>query len=328
MFADSRISKDVENCVKAEWGGKCYFASFTSQARGCAIFFNKNFPAEIQENSIFAHPSGNFLTLNFKYENFMITLSCVYGPNEDNPDFFRNVVLKESEKLSNSSDFTILGGDWNLALKQELDTFGYKSENNKNAKNVILEGMENMGLVDVFREFFPQKKRFSWRKFGDSKKARLDFHLISAQLLPFIQNTDIIPGICSDHSIVELDIDFSKFVRGRGFYKYNNALNTDFEFVQKATDTIRKTCKQYSECNYNSEFLDSATPEQLQTLKFTINPQLFLETLLLQIRGTAIEYSAIKKRQKNEALNLALHRLEMAEKNLTKSQIIKIFKRS
>ena len=141
----------------------------------------------------------------------------MYGPNEDNPNFFKTVVLAETEKLQNSSDFTILAGDWNLVLNQEIDTFGYKNENNQNARKVLQEGMEKLGFIDIFREFYPQKRRFSWRKFGCTKKARLDFFLISSQLLPFVRTCDILPGICSDHSIIELEIDFSKFTRGRGF---------------------------------------------------------------------------------------------------------------
>ena len=151
--------------MKAEWGGKCYFSSFTSQARGCAIFFRKDFAGEIIEKSIYAHPSGNFLALNFKYQNFTITLGCIYGPNEDNPEFYREVVLKETEKLQSGSEFSILAGDWNLALNHELDTFGYISEQNQNAKKVLIDGMNNLCLVDIFRENHPERKRFSWRKF-------------------------------------------------------------------------------------------------------------------------------------------------------------------
>ena len=312
LLADTRISKEVENIVKTDWGGKSYFSSFSSQARGCAILFRKEFPAEIDENSVFADKSGNFLCLNFKYENFTITVSCIYGPNEDDPDFFRNV-LNRTELLQNGSDFTILGGDWNLVLDQSLDTFGYKAEHNKAAKIVLKEGMENMGWVDIFREFNPQKKRFSWRKFKDTKRARLDFHLISAQLLPFVQKSDIIPGIDSDHSIVELEIDFSKFKRGTGFFKYNNSLNKDFEYVEKVKETIKNVVQQYAEDCYNPDFFQIATPEQLQETTSTLNPQLFLETLMMEIRGTTIQYCATKKKIKNAAKNLALHRLEVAE---------------
>ena len=303
VLSDTRISKDIENLVKSEWGGKCYFSSFSSQARGCAIFFHKNFVAEIIEESVFRHNSGNFLALNFKFENFTITLSCIYGPNEDNPDFYKDVVFKETEKLQATSEFTILAGDWNVSLSHELDTFGYLNEQNKNAKNIILENMTNLGLVDIFRETFPQKKRFSWRSFGHNKRARLDFHLISAQLLPFVQKTDIVPGICSDHSIAELQIDFSKFSRGQGFYKYNNSLNNDIEYVNLVVDNIKQVVERNAEDIYNPEFFTTASPEQLQDITLNINPQLFLETLLMEIRGKTIEYCATKKRRKNEAMN-------------------------
>ena len=114
------------------------------------------------------------------------------------------VVLKETAKLQTLSEFTILAGDWNLALNHEVDTFGYKGEHNINAKKVLIDGMNDLCLVDIFREKHPDMRRFSWRKFGDTKRARLDFHLISAQLVPFVQKSDIQPGLCSDHSIGEL----------------------------------------------------------------------------------------------------------------------------
>ena len=122
------------------------------------------------------------------------------------------------------------------------------------------EGMENMGWVDIFREFNPQKKRFSWRKFKDTKRARLDFHLISAQLLPFVQKSDIIPGIDSDHSIVELEIDFSKFKRGTGFFKYIYSLNKDFEYVEKVKETIKNVVQKYAEDCYNPDFFPNCNP--------------------------------------------------------------------
>ena len=78
LFSDTRISAEVEPIVRSEWGGKANFASFTSQARGVAIFFTKNIAIEIIEDSIFNDKSGNFTVLNFKYENFIITLGCIY----------------------------------------------------------------------------------------------------------------------------------------------------------------------------------------------------------------------------------------------------------
>ena len=110
-----------------------------------------------------------------------------------------------------------------------------------------------------------------------------------------------------------MEIDFSKFQRGRGFFKFNTSLLKEPEYVILINETIRETASRYAEDIYDTDFLKIATPEQLQELSYTINPQLLLETLLLEIRGKTIEYSARLKKSKNEAQKLAIHRLEVLE---------------
>ena len=82
---------------------------------------------------------------------------------------------KETEKLQNSSEFSILAGDWNIALDHEIDTFDYKSEQNRNAKRVVIDGMNNLGLVDIFRETHPDKKDFHGENSGIPKGLDLTF---------------------------------------------------------------------------------------------------------------------------------------------------------
>ena len=318
LFSDTRISAEIEPMVKAEWGGKANFGSYTSQARGVAIFFTKNFAFEIIDDSIYNDKSGNFMVMNIKYEKFIITLACLYGPNQDDPEFFNSVVFPRTEACQETSDFTIMGGDWNISLSQNLDTFGYTSENNILAKNSILTSMDSLGLIDVFRELNPGVKRYSWRQFGGVKRARLDFFLISAALLPFIEKADILSGINSDHSMPVLDIDFTRFQRGKGFFKFNNSLINDLDYVKIICESIKMVTIQYAEDIYDQDFLDNASPEQLQSVILTINPQLFLECLLLEIRGKTIAYCARQKRLRNGAQNLAIHRLELAEVNSDK----------
>ena len=318
LFSDTRISAEIEPIVKAEWGGKANFASFSSQARGVAIFFKKDFAFDIIESSIYNDKSGNFTAMNIKYEDFILTLACIYGPNNDNPDFYDKIVFRQTEICQQTSDFTIMGGDWNISLSQDLDTFGYNYENNVNSKNFILSCMDNLGLIDVFRTLHPYSKRYSWRQFGGNKRARLDFFLISATLLPFVENADILPGINSDHSMPVLGIDFSRFQRGRGFFKFNNTLINDPEYVKIVTDSIKAVTIQYAEDIYDRNFLENASPEQLQSTILTINQQLFLECLLLEIRGKTISYCAWQKKIRNGAQNLAIHRLEVAEINSDK----------
>ena len=101
LFSDTRISTDVEPSIRAEWGGKINFASYTSQARGVAVFFTKELAIEIIENTIYNDKSGNFTVMNVKYENSVITIACIYGPNSDEPDFYEKIVSKEIENVDN-----------------------------------------------------------------------------------------------------------------------------------------------------------------------------------------------------------------------------------
>ena len=65
FLVDTRFAKSIENKVKAEWGGTVLFSSFTSQARGVAIFFRKNIPVDILDKK--SDNDGNILSLLILY---------------------------------------------------------------------------------------------------------------------------------------------------------------------------------------------------------------------------------------------------------------------
>ena len=53
FLSDTRLNKDVESLAREQWGGKAYFASFSSQARGVAILISKNLPVVIYDESVY-----------------------------------------------------------------------------------------------------------------------------------------------------------------------------------------------------------------------------------------------------------------------------------
>ena len=74
------------------------------------------------------------------------------------------------------------------------------------------------------------------------KKARLDFFLVSCELMILIDKVKIGPGYRSNYAMIELYITYTKFERGKGFWKFNNSLLNDCVYVDKIKDTIRKCC--------------------------------------------------------------------------------------
>ena len=181
-------------------------------------------------------------------------------------------------------------GDWNIALDPTLDTLNYQDIRNPRARLQLLDKMAEFGLIDIFRELNPTSKKYSWKQWGSHKFSRLDYFLVSNSLTPFVQKVDFLTKCYSgDHCPILLDLDFSKFKRGRGFWKMNNSLLYDSEYVDVVKDAIKEVTAQYAIIEHVEEldihnFFNDQTPESLQTLQLKINPELFFNCLT-QLRG-------------------------------------------
>ena len=59
------------------------------------ILLNNNFDQQVE--SIKTDPNGNYIILNMAIQGKKVTLVNINGPNEDNPQFYRNLKEKYSE---------------------------------------------------------------------------------------------------------------------------------------------------------------------------------------------------------------------------------------
>ena len=91
-----------------------------------------------------------------------------------------------------ATDYNVICEDFNLVLDPKLDSENYKNINNPKARQVVLNIINDYNLVDAFRTFHPEVKRYSWRK--KSKQARLDYFLISDKMTDIVDNCIIRPS--------------------------------------------------------------------------------------------------------------------------------------
>ena len=98
------------------------------------------------------------------------------------------------------------------------------------------------------------------------------------------------PGYRTDHSAINLKLKLQNNEMGRGYWKFN--LLKDNQYTDKIKNIIEDVKKTYA-TNLNP---DENMP--IEVLQFNINDQLFLETLLMIIRGDTIKYSSIKKKDR------------------------------
>ena len=201
--------------------------------------------------------------------------------------------------------------------------------NNPNARIAIKEQIEQNNLIDIWRDTHPDENIFTWHKYNENKQSRLDYFLVSASLSPFIVKADIIAGFCSDHSAITLEIDFTKFKRGRGFWKFNSSLLSDPQYVTDVKNIIKRVVAQYGIINGDEKFYENASdqvlqgfysstsPELLQHVTLRINPQIFLDILQLEIRGYTISFPSKKKRHRVAQELLILQEIEVLEKKIS-----------
>ena len=290
FLQDTHFTKKQENYVRSQWGFDCFFSSFSSESRGCAIMFNNNFEYKLHSKE--ADLDGNKLVLDITINGKRTTLINIYGPNRDSPEFFA-AIKSDIERFGNP---VILAGDFNLVLDPSIDSLNYKNINNPQARNKVMEVIADCSLIDCWRELNVEKQLFTLTRPNSNKRARLDYFLISEVFYSDINKVDILPGYRTDHSMILLSFKFNKFTRGHSYWKFNNSLLRDRAYVNEIKNVIDRVKEQYALPVENIAIKD--IPHN--NLTFTINDQLFFEVLLMEIRGKTISYSSFLKKQENK----------------------------
>ena len=129
---------------------------------------------------------------------------------------FDDAFLKYTDKLLRKKHL-IICGDFNIAHKH-IDIFPENSRNPEEQYGYLSEERDSfetllsLGLVDVFRYVNPTERAYTWwsqmHPRCENKGRRLDYFLVSSNLLPKIKSCRIRSDILgSDHAPIELEIE-------------------------------------------------------------------------------------------------------------------------
>lgn len=69
-------------------------APYTFNAIGAILF---NYISEIKVNKSFVDENGNFIISDLTIEGINLTLTTLYGPNDDKPGFYKPIFPKMAE---------------------------------------------------------------------------------------------------------------------------------------------------------------------------------------------------------------------------------------
>ena len=128
------------------------------------------------------------------------------------------------------------------------------------------------------------------------------FFLISNILRESVIKTDVLASFCTDHSPIFTSLKFKDIpTKGQGFWKFNNSLTSNSEYVKKLKNQILETLRMLNQ--------DKITDKHLRW-----------EFLKYEIRKFTMNFSKNLVKKKNKGRNFLEKELNRLEKNLTNFQ--------
>lgn len=195
VFLQETHTLEEENIrISRRWQGSLYASSFASRSRGVITLIHKSVPLHV--TNVIKDKFGRYLIIqgSILHENF--NLVNVYGPNTDDDRFFTNLFLT----ISSLSGKNIIGGDWNCVLNPILDRSTGIDQTHHKSREIIQNFMKELQMIDIWRHYNPIDITYSCYSKTFNTYSRLDYFLISADLLPNMGECSYDSIIISDHA--------------------------------------------------------------------------------------------------------------------------------
>ena len=266
-------SIEDEKVWAAEWGGKIFFSHGSSHSRGACVLLNPHSTFHLR--CVETDSERRFLIVKVTIDEecyFVTNIYINYAPTDyrDQDSFIR--CLSKQLILNTDISKVVISGDWNTTLNP-IDKPGGQPWRATNYKNSVMNLMEELNLIDIYRQIHPTTKSFTYESKPLNLKSRIDFFLISRPLFCCIKSTEIRTSIAPDHKSIFLNIEIkSKFARGLGLWKFNNTLLEDDNYKELIEFYYPQTLVKYHEVTDKQILWELIKMElRAKTIKYTSN---------------------------------------------------------
>jgi exonuclease III len=209
-----------------------FFYNSTKNKRGTGILISNNLTFSVLDRWEEEEENALFLKVLISGEQF--TIGSIYGPNEQNINFYNKIKDKLTEW---GCEKTILGGDWNClfssdSVQYNIDCINMNSCPNAGNSLVLNDICSELGLFDLYRYLYPDRRDYSYvpKDKNKNNRSRLDYFLVSSDLLNGIRECDIAANLQNslfDHKAISLLLGAHVPVKSKSFQIRNVGLNID-----------------------------------------------------------------------------------------------------
>ena len=267
---------------KAEWGGKIIESHGSNHSRGVMILFKSRLDVTIEK--IVNDKNGRYILCEALLDSEKFVFLNIYSPNDQTQQvqFLRG--LSNSLLNTYANEQVVIGGDFNCAISEKDKCGGRSVVHKKGVIQEIKTLKSTQDLVDAWNHKHPNVQGFTWNNPSMKIQCRLDYFFISKDMQSSIIDVKVLPNIFSDHSAltISLSSNNTETTRGPGFWKFNNSLLTDENYIVMITKQIPEIVSKYQE-----------VPDK----------GLFWEMIKMEIRASTIIFAKRKAKQKRDEEN-------------------------
>ncbi len=277
FLQETHIRPNEQQRLRANWISRIHQATFSSKARGVAILFKKSI--SFHSHSVITDPAGRYIIVSGCINNFPITCVNVYGPNMDDPAFFRRLFGLIPET---STTNVIIAGDFNCYLDSYLDRSSSQVPPTIQSVGGLNALIKSMNFVDVWRLLNPTGRDYSFFSHVHKTYSRIDYFIIDSKLIQGVVHSKYHNILISDHSPVLLSLSLS-LPKVQYCWRFNPHLLTDKQFSSFLIDRL----SEFLETNDNGEVSDSC----------------LWETWKVVMRGHIIAFESSRKKERRKRLS-------------------------
>ena len=235
---ETHFSQNVLNQLIKDFEGRMYQSNGTSNLRGVAIWIKENVEFKLIDEYI--ENEVRLLLIYVEINNAIYTIINIDAPNNMSK---RNTFFKQVDRFIKEHIIgqKIPAGDYDILSKIDT-TKSYQCK--KFDKPVInLKSMiKTHKLIDIRRQKNKNKTQFTWNRKDKFEATRIDYFLVSTDILMNLYSCDIIPIVLkyTDQNSISLKPKLFKGNLGNGYWKLSTSILENQEYSKSIEKLITK----------------------------------------------------------------------------------------
>ncbi|KAJ1155049.1 hypothetical protein NDU88_007785 [Pleurodeles waltl] len=168
-----------------------HYSTYSSYSRGVSVLIRKGL--QWRTKKVLVDPTGRYVLMSGVLLDRACRLVAVYGPNDDDPDFFLEL-WHLIESLGPGA--VIWGGDFNVVLDAKMDRESLARMQHAAAARALEVVMRDGALADLWRQRHGDAREGTCLNYVHGSWSRIDRWLGSRDTLAWTRAVDHLPVRC------------------------------------------------------------------------------------------------------------------------------------